>query len=368
MLQLKAVRALQALLILAAVNAAAPAGAAEGLGANWDAMLTAAKKERVVKCACPPRPDLSRLLKEGFEAAYPGIVLEPTAAPLPAFPIRVGNEQKAGMYLWDVYMFGPGPEVFELKNKGGFAPFRDYVVLPEVLDGSVYVGGLDAAFLDSEKKYIFSIWYDTMGFAINRDVLPDAKIASLQDLLDPRYAGQIVWEDPRRGGSGSNWLAFLYARFGEAGIRKMLLDQKPLLVGGLQELVEQTVHGGKGLAFTMPTYDSLIQLQRAGVKYYLESGGQTPEMAMAAVGGSSPAVFKNPPHPNATAVFVNWVLSKDGQAYISRETKANSRRTDVAAANPESLPKAGFSYFMSQTEEGLALRVEAQKIARQLVP
>src|SRR5213080_2879909 len=90
--------------------AAAPAPPASP--ADWSAIVAAAKGEGVVNCACPPRPDFSRIIKDGFETANPGIQLEVTAAPLPEFPVRVGKEQDAGMYLWDVYMFGPGPEVF----------------------------------------------------------------------------------------------------------------------------------------------------------------------------------------------------------------------------------------------------------------
>ena len=55
-----------------------------------------------------------------------------TAAPLPEFFVRVEKEQDAGQYLWDVYAFGTTLEMFALKNKGGLAPTRDYLVGPDV--------------------------------------------------------------------------------------------------------------------------------------------------------------------------------------------------------------------------------------------
>jgi len=39
--------------------------------------------------------------------------------------------------------------------------------------------------------------------------------------------------------------------------------------------------------------------------------------------------MKNPPHPNGTKVFVNWLLSKEGQEIFSRAIGQGTRRLDV---------------------------------------
>src|SRR5439155_20313082 len=46
-------------------------------------------------------------------------------------------------------------------------------------------------------------------------------------------------------------------------------------------------------------------------------------------GYGSLAILKNPPHPNAAKVFVNWLLSKDGQELYSRALLHGTRRLDV---------------------------------------
>jgi len=84
--------------------------------ADWKTVLEAAKREGTVKCACPPRRDFALAFKKGFEDAFPGMTLELTAATLPEFPMRVAKEQAAKMFLWDVYTFGPGAEIFDLKT------------------------------------------------------------------------------------------------------------------------------------------------------------------------------------------------------------------------------------------------------------
>jgi ABC-type Fe3+ transport system substrate-binding protein len=41
------------------------------------------------------------------------------------------------------------------------------------------------------------------------------------------------------------------------------------------------------------------------------------------------------PNPNAAAVFVNWLLSREAQDHWARNGNYNSRRTDVEPVNPE---------------------------------
>jgi ABC-type glycerol-3-phosphate transport system substrate-binding protein len=38
---------------------------------------------------------------------------------------------------------------------------------------------------------------------------------------------------------------------------------------------------------------------------------------------------KNPPHPNAAKVFINWLLSKEGQELYGKAMTQGSRRLDV---------------------------------------
>ena len=135
--------------------------------------------------------------------------------------MRVEKEQDAGQYLWDVYAFGTTLEMFALKNKGGLAPTREYLVGPDVGTDADWEGGLDARFMDREKKYIFTFWRNVQNqVSINRDVLPTTQIQSFEDLIDPAIKGKMVWQDPRIGGSGINFFGAVYQRYGrEVGAR-----------------------------------------------------------------------------------------------------------------------------------------------------
>jgi ABC-type Fe3+ transport system substrate-binding protein len=111
-----------------------------------------------------------------------------------------------------------------------------------------------------------------------------------------------------------------------------------------------------------------LRFKEAGVK--LNIGDLfVPELARAGTNGSCPAIFKNPPNPNATKVFINWLLSRNGQKIISEARGEPSARTDVPAVSPDDAPKPGVKYLYAHKEEVMTkFLAPAQKILRELIP
>ena len=347
-------------------SSAKPAASAS----NWQAVVEAAKKEGVVQCGCPPRPDYAKAIKDGFEAANPGIRLETSPAALPEFWVRVDKEQSAKQYLWDIYTFGPTIEMFDQKNKGGMESLRDFMVGPDIGTDADWEGGLSGPFIDNEKKYIFAYLRQlTSTISINRDTLPNADISSYQQLVDPAYKGKIVWQDPRIGGAGLNFLTAIYDKFGRDGIKKLLVDQEAFLVKGQNEVADALLRGGKPISLPNMSADTKIQYDKAGVKMNLIERPLNDVQAISH-GGSVVLVLKNPPHPNATKVYVNWVLSKAGQTVLTNISQFDSMRKDVQGAGPEiARPKSGEQYTDLHQEPNLTVKArEAQKAAQELVP
>ena len=56
------------------------------------------------------------------------------------------------------------------------------------------------------------------------------------------------------------------------------------------------------------------------------------------------SLMDHAPHPNAAKVYINWLLSKAGQADWVK-TGHNSRRLDVPHARPELFPLPGIPYI-----------------------
>jgi ABC-type Fe3+ transport system substrate-binding protein len=345
-----------------------PAFAQSKPASDWKAVVEAAKREGMVKCACPPRREFAVAFKKGFEDAYPGITVEITAAALPAFPLRVAKEQAAKMFLWDIYTFGPGAEIFDLKNKDGLESMWDYLTLPEVLNDSAWIGGIKDRFLDVEQKHIFGMFFTTSTGTINRDAVPDLKIRSFEDLLSPTLKGKLVSVDPRIGGSGESLAAAVFQRYGREGLKKLFVDQDVLLVKGNLEVAEQVVRKARPISLTSVSPDSQVRYTDAGMKLKLEDLF-VPELARSGTNGSCPAIFKNPPHPNATKVFVNWLLSRDGQKLMAETRGEPSARTDVPVTRLEEAPKPGVKYLNAHKEEVMTKYLApAQKILRELIP
>ena len=72
------------------------------------------------------------------------------------------------------------------------------------------------------------------------------------------------------------------------------------------------------------------------------------------------------PHPNAARVYLNWLLSKDGQTAWAQTTGENSRRTDVEGP-AESAPDPAKSYRVVNSEEYNHYQDQALGLAREIL-
>ncbi len=75
------------------------------------------------------------------------------------------------------------------------------------------------------------------------------------------------------------------------------------------------------------------------------------------------------PHPNATAVFVNWLLTREGQTLFSVKGYGYpSLRRDVPTQgiNPIFIPKPNERLFL-QTEEGIVFGGKMMEVAKKII-
>ena len=73
-------------------------------------------------------------------------------------------------------------------------------------------------------------------------------------------------------------------------------------------------------------------------------------------------VFNNNPHPKATQLYINWLLSKEGSSIWAKALGFPPTRTDVGdeGLEPATLPRAGDIF---PDEEQMELRVEMRKLS-----
>ena len=107
---------------------------------------------------------------------------------------------------------------------------------------------------------------------------------------------------------------------------KRLVAQKLLIGRDLRLLAENLAKGRVAITLGIG-YAEFHPYIKAGLP--VKTLPTPKEGLYATAGYGSLTIIKNPPHPNATRLFVNWLLSKEGQEVFTRAMGEPTRRLDV---------------------------------------
>ncbi len=333
--------------------------------AEWDRTVAAATQEGRLTLSVPAS-ELWRKALMKFTEDYPRIRLELTGANSRDFWPRLFEERRVGQYLWDLRVGGPDPEVYRARDDGVLAPVRPLLLLPEVVDRTKWAGGIDGIFADRDKKYLLTFLSTGSSLVyINRDVISKSDFQSDKDLLDPRWKGKIVLQDPR-GGAGLGLLTVLLATRGEGFVRDLLTKQNVVVTGDSRQQAEWVARGRYPIGIGVVSH-VLLLLQKEGVGVNVKPVGAGPMVASVGVGGIQ--LMNRAPHPNAAKVFINWLLTQKVQSQLTKAVELNSRRLDVSPGDADHLvdPRRLAEYIPHQSEEFREVKERAQGLAAQLL-
>ncbi len=339
-----------AVLMLVAMAGAASAQAS--WQAEWDKTVAAAKTEGKVVVGMSPSTVRRDFLLKQWKQDYPEIELSLSIISSSGFVPQVTTERAAGKYLWDIWHSGPN---FEVIKAGLLDPLQPEMILPDVKDPALW-GGWDDAFYDDGKQLEMGLVNDLESPYYNAAVIaPErAKAEGLKVMLDPAYKGKIVWFDPRVTGPGEPFLSLFAHVFGDEGLKKLVVDQDPVFVGNMNDAAQAIVRGKAVIAVAGKPQSNLADYTQAGVKIDVRPFGATPETAYRGTDGAALGVFTKRPHPNATRVFVNWIMSKRIAALMSVAVQYDSRRKDVRPLDPNFTMLPGAFYIDAQRAENHA--------------
>ena len=348
--------------IRASAAAAEPAAPKE-----WAEIVRAAEVEKQVNLAGPPGDAFRAAMVDGFQKAYPKIKVELLGGTGRDKVARILRERQAGLYEWDLYISGPTSALAAFKPVAAFDSFKPMFILPEVKDDRNWIDGLNDGWADVEKKLYYTFAGTLAGdnIYVNWEVIPAGQIKAAQDLLDPKWAGKIVMQDPRVEGKGLTDALVLSLAYGENFIRKLFREQKIVFTGDRRQLVEWVVRGRHPIAIGLNEYFLTI-FQEKGVGKNVGALVDPKTAIYWASGSSGIGIFNRAPHPNAAKVYVNWLLSRAGQVDWIK-TQTNSRRVDVAPFDAASAMKPGQSYRNTQAEDMIPQRQRVEQLAKEAI-
>ncbi len=341
------------------VTSAAPKATAApssgGWQEKWDKTLSDAKKEGGVLVYGNVIPATREALIKGFTEKF-GIPLDVLILIGPEGASKLNAEYRAGIHQVDVLIGGPSIPLTMLKPEGNVASMEPLIILPEVKDPKAWADG-QIPFMDKEAMALGFIRGYQPGVVRNTELVKAGEITSYKDLLKPQWKGKIIMFDPTIVGSGSAGLTSLTSFWkydGAMDYLRSLAGQDIVVTRDYRLQVEQVSRGKYALALWARAENTIefldLRAPIATVKL-TEPGVVTP-------GASGVSIAKIPAHPNGATVFLNWLLSRDGQALYSKTLNQPSFRADVPpppGLPPEALAPAGEKPFMD-TEETILTR------------
>lgn len=296
-----------------------------------------AKKEGNLTIYTDQPVERIQILIDKFEEKYPGIDVDFHRSDSTSLLQRFETESAAGRHTADV-MTSVDRLARVMVNKGLVEPYASSEL-------GNYPQDLHA------ENNNFSIYGVSLtSFAWNTDLVSESNAPKTwEDLLDPKWKGKIGMQDPLSGGGAKMWVVTMYRELGEEKWLQFM-----------EQLVEQQPLYGSYLPIRQKLISGEIEIQVAAYPDFTE-----PEKAKGApVDWGSPrfigyvglTVFlsKNARHPNAGKLFIDFMLSEDGQEIIAQ----NKLIPAMADKRPGAYARTSGSRVVPNAVETLAGREE----------
>jgi ABC-type Fe3+ transport system substrate-binding protein len=238
-------------------------------------------------------------------------------------------------------------------------------VRPEVRDDTKWADGFRGGWVDSAGTYVYGFLATTVRLVyVNRDFISEQEMPSaigLDVMMDPKWRGRIVWDDPRELGPGMTFGTAIIRQRSEEYLTQLIQKQQVVASRDPRQIVEWVVRGRYPIGIALNS-TILEGFKQEGLGHNIMPV-EIKEINVSLPGFGALSVFDTAPHPNAAMVFANWLLSRAGQAAYTASTVENSRRLDVPPTNAALAPVRGIEYLNLQKEEFAPLRARAAQVA-----
>ena len=303
---------------------------------RWETTVAAGKKEGRVTIYSHLGRETIQWLQNTFKSKY-GINVEVISGQDGEILQKMTQERKANLNIVDVVMLAGGAYVQVLKPQGMIQPMEEQLILPEVTDDKRWLGGRFPWF-DKDRMVVAPVASYFSYMLINTELVKKGEITAYKDLLDPKWRGKIVSFDPTKASPSQTFVNYFIPRLlgPEAGKEylKALAKQDLSYVTDARQIIEWVAKGKFPIAIGA-SGQGTVSFVKAGAPI---SFVRPQEGGLLAGAANLMSIVKDNPHPNATAVFLNWLLTAEGQAGFAANQLSPSLRLGVPYTGPDQFP------------------------------
>jgi iron(III) transport system substrate-binding protein len=291
---------------------------------EWDDVIAAAKREgEVTVYTAYLSPQTNEPIARLFEKTY-GIRVNYLAARGSEIRERIRAEQTAGRYLGDLLHHATASATTWARDDNYLQPRGD-------IPGTARLKEPFKTRADAYQAPIFTINY---GFLVNtRLVKAGDEPVRWGDILDPKWKGKIIMDDPRAAGGGAVMFRMIWDKFGR-DFHQKLAAQSPVF-GRDYAIMARRVAQGEFPLYVPYILSDYSNIRGLPVKYIVPEEGVT-------YGSYSAAIFRNAPHRNAARLLADFYLSDEVQTIYAREAHGIvvGQLSEKLAAETEALMNA----------------------------
>ncbi len=295
---------------------------------EWNEIIAAARKEGRLIIYASTIGDARPAITKAFAEKY-GISIEFVQGRGAELVQRLSTERSNSIYQADVGFQGLTTFFNQMQAMNMTVPLTPMFVLPEVKDPTKWRGG-QMPFVDKKKTVVAFVLTVQPHVIINTNLVRDNEITSNDDLLAPKWKGKIVINDPTLAGNGAEWFSYMmlraYERPKAEAYMKKLVAQEPVVLRDQRLLIEWVARAKYPIAIASDHGETVKVMHTGAPLKFVKIKEGMPLTS----GPLNLMVFDKAPHPNATKLFVNWALSKEGVAVISSAAGYPSQRLDVS--------------------------------------
>lgn len=341
---------------------------------EWERTVQAAKKEAALSLYLFQGEGELSAVAQLFQKKYPDINVVTTTGRGNTLGPRIMAERRAGKYLVDAYISGATTAYEVLYRAKILDSVRAALILPEVLDESKWWLS-QHHYLDPENRYIF-VYLGNLGEYVSYQTksVDAGEIRSYWDFLQPKWRGKILSRDPKISGSQRIGLRMFYytPELGAEFIRRLYGEMDVTLTQEIRQATDWLAHGKFAICFFC---SDILRAKAQGLAVDQFRTAQWKESRAISAGNmGSVALPSQPPHPNAARVFVNWLLSPEGQTALQRTANtANNSEESLRTDIPKDMIRGevrrveGVKYFLAEKPEYMEMGPIQEIVERALV-